>query len=171
MKNFSFAAIAAALLIVFPNTIFAAGAKPAFPSWSQKLPTKRFTVLTAFDGAAVLDNETGLVWQQAPSGSEHNWLNAVAQCFTIEVGGRLGWRLPTIQELASLMDKSQDPALPVGHPFTNVHTNEGDFYWSSTTFQGPGVVVAFQSNGIVTGVLKSETGFFWCVRGGSGAEE
>lgn len=41
------------------------------------------------------------------------------------------WKLPTIEELNSLVDKTQfNPALPKGHPFTNVQPN---LYWSSTT--------------------------------------
>jgi len=40
------------------------------------------------------------------------------------------WRLPNINELESLVDCSaHSPALPHGHPFTEVR--EG--YWSSTT--------------------------------------
>jgi hypothetical protein len=40
------------------------------------------------------------------------------------------WRLPNINELESLVDCGRhNPALPSGHPFTDVR--EG--YWSSTT--------------------------------------
>ena len=36
------------------------------PTWSQKLPAaQRFELV--LDGAAVLDKETGLVWEQSPS--------------------------------------------------------------------------------------------------------
>ena len=38
-----------------------------------------------------------------------------------EVGGRKGWRLPSIYELANLVDTTQqNPSLPKGHPFTNI---------------------------------------------------
>ena len=37
-------------------------------NWDKKLPnTSRFTVLTDFGGAAVRDNETGLVWAKVPT--------------------------------------------------------------------------------------------------------
>jgi hypothetical protein len=40
------------------------------------------------------------------------------------------WRLPTITELASLLDMGRcDPALPADHPFREI----GQGYWSSTT--------------------------------------
>jgi len=42
----------------------------------------------------------------------------------------LPWRMPTINELESLVDAStHHPALPEGHPFTDAR----DAYWSSTT--------------------------------------
>jgi hypothetical protein len=51
----------------------------------------------------------------------------------LTVGNRKGWRLPTIQELASLLDPSVAftgvPALPIGHPFTLGSV----FYWSATS--------------------------------------
>ena len=99
------------------------------PTWSQKLPAaQRFVIV--LDGAAVLDKETGLVWEKSPDTTERTWNNAVSYCYKKTVGGRKGWRLPTIEELASLIDTTQsNPALPNGHPFLNV---QSDYYWSST---------------------------------------
>ena len=60
------------------------------------------------------------------------WDDAVHYCYDKTVGGRKGWRLPTVEELASLIDTTQNnPALPSGHPFSNVKSS---FYWSSTTY-------------------------------------
>lgn len=43
---------------------------------------------------------------------------------------RIGWRLPNINELESLVDCARhSPALSLGHPFTNL----SEAYWSSTT--------------------------------------
>src|SRR5207302_3854041 len=75
-------------------------------------------------GVAVLDRETGLVWETSPSGSAFNWRNAEAHCSQLTVGNRWGWRLPTVQQLASLMDgdpaNTSHPRLPTGPPFRNV---------------------------------------------------
>jgi hypothetical protein len=78
-------------------------------------------VLTQFGNAAVFDGETGLVWEQSPETNVQNWLNAQARCNTKTVGNRQGWRPPTLQELASLVEPTVrfGHTLP-GHPFTNV---------------------------------------------------
>jgi len=85
------------------------------------------------DGEAVLDRLTGLCWRRSADladGPEY-WgmaLEAVAG-LNREYPGR-NWRLPSINELDSLVDCSAyGPALPPGHPFADVT----DVYWSSTT--------------------------------------
>jgi hypothetical protein len=58
--------------------------------------------------------------------------SAQSHCNTLKTGGRLGWRLPTLQELASLVDPSvpfPGPTRPAGHPFSNVQSGN---YWSAT---------------------------------------
>jgi hypothetical protein len=68
-------------------------------SWDKKLPSaSRFTVLTDFGGAAVRDNETGLVWEQSPETKTVNWLGARFQCTSRKIGGRMGWRLPSYHQ-------------------------------------------------------------------------
>src|SRR5437016_8649313 len=90
----------------FADTI-AAGPYYANPSWDQTLPSStRFIVLSNLNSVAVLDRETGLVWEQSPSTSTLSWDGAQNHCNTLRAGGRLGWRLPTLQELASLVDPS-----------------------------------------------------------------
>ena len=108
----------------------------ATPSWDQQLPAStRFIVLSNWGGAAVLDRETGLVWEKSPSTSTNKgWHSAQSYCNGLAVGNRKGWRLPTIQELASLVDPSvpyPGPTLPAGHPFSNVQSSH---YWSATTY-------------------------------------
>ncbi len=148
----------------------------ATPAWDQKLDCTtmatcpRFIVLLNWSSAAVLDRETGLVWEQSPNTSQFTWENAQIHCMSLNAGNRGGWHLPTVQELRSLVDPSQsNPALPAGYPFTGVQSGS---YWSATT----GAVdasaawgVGFFNGGVVFGV-KSSTFFVWCVRGGHGVD-
>jgi hypothetical protein len=51
----------------------------------------------------VLDARTGLVWQKEASASAATWLDALAHCESLALGGAEDWRLPSIKELASLV--------------------------------------------------------------------
>ena len=170
MKRLYSILIAMALLVIFvPAAALAKGAS-GFPTWSQHLTKGRFTVLPLFNSDAVFDKETGLVWEKTPSTGVGDWFNRLTRCYNLEVGGRKGWRVPTIEELASLVDTSQaNPSLPLGHPFINVQSS---FYWSATTFADVASVawvVSFVS-GVVGGDDKTDGLCVWCVRGGQGID-
>ena len=140
------------------------------PSWDQTLPAAtRFIVLTNMNSDAVLDRETGLVWELLPSTSTFVWRNAFFHCVLLNKGGRKGWRLPTIQDLASLIDPTAvNPALPSGHPFTVASS----FYWSATAFVDD-ATFAYDVNfgtGGVDGHNKHGEDYAWCVRGGPGVD-
>lgn len=136
--------------------------------WSRQfVSAARFHVLEDFDYEAALDRETHLVWEIQPFTSTTGWQGARNHCAAKEVGGRLGWRLPTIEELASLVDPDElAPALPAGHPFLG---SPDGLYWSATNFSGnPSFarVVNFELGG-VTSWLKASPAWVRCVRGGS----
>ena len=123
-------------------------------------PQPRFKVYETF----VLDKLTGLYWtQNADVGSKKmDWAEALEYVikFTPDTSEKsLYWRLPTINELESLVDCSQHiPALPVNHPFVNVR----DVYWSSTTsFFDTAWAWALYFNKGATGVgFKKQKGFY-----------
>ena len=143
----------------------------ATPSWDQKLDANtRFIVLLNWNSEAVLDRETGLVWERVPSTFASNWFNSSFNCLNLNAGGRTGWRLPTIQELLSLVDRSVvGPALPSGHPFTVL----SGVYWSATTdaSSGTSALDVLFGNGRVFSHPKSTTeSLAWCVRGGQGVD-
>jgi len=142
-------------------------------NWSKKLPSaSRFTVLSGFGDAAVRDDETGLVWEKTLETTELSWTDARAACADKDVGGRKGWRLPSISELASLVDPSMTAGstLPLSHPFTNVKT---DVYWSATTLAGNpnSAWLVFFDTGKVTHAFKTITFHVWCLRGGMSADQ
>ena len=150
----------------------ASRAEAGSPAWSKKITgAKRFELV--LDDTAVLDNETNLVWEKSPDTSTQNWYGAQAFCNDRVVDGRKGWRLPTVQELASLVDPTQfNPTLPPGHPFTNV---QSALYWSATA--RPFIIDPSTAWGVIlfngnTGAFsKTDTNFMWCVRGGQGSPD
>jgi len=93
------------------------------PTWSQKLAgSKRFELVLGNNAA--LDRETGLVWQQSVFSTQFlNWDGAIGRCRVIAIGGRFGWRVPAIEELATLLDPSVAtiPHLPIFPSATPFH--------------------------------------------------
>ena len=150
----------------------------AEPAWDQKLgcpaiaDCPRFLVLTNWDNEAVLDKETGLVWERSPALTTHTWSDARFQCTGRATGNRKGWRLPAIHELASLMHPSvasPGPTLLPGHPFLTVQSAD---YWSATSSaefptSAWGVVFSIASVIIADKTFGSHV---WCVRGGMKAD-
>ena len=153
------------------------------PSWNMTLPADtRFVVLSNMSSAAVLDRETGLVWERTPKASvSTSWGDAYLTCAFSGLGGRNGWRLPTQPELASLRDPltTAQPRLPDGHPFVAVPgsaTAPGLYFWTSTHTNvslGPFppdsyVVTSFDQASpefVRARVPTVSSTYVWCVRG------
>lgn len=141
------------------------------PTWSQKLDaSERFELV--LDGEAVLDKETGLVWERSPEATPRTLDKACLYCYQKVVGGRMGWRLPSIEELTSLIDPNvSNPALPGGHPFSGVQSAS---YWSSTTAANSdsgGLFVGFFFGAVKGPLAKNHGCYAWCVRGGHGRND
>ena len=150
----------------------------AMPAWDQTLPpATRFIELSNMNSEAVLDRETGLVWEKAPSQDTYLWERARTYCAGKAIGGRMGWRLPAFDELSSLYLVGGTNlffgGLP-GAPFVNIPRNE---YWSSTGFidnsgsQGGraySVLFTRDDGGGGTRITNISVAHpAWCVRGGS----
>jgi hypothetical protein len=142
--------------------------QPHLKSWSNIIPNaaKRFVVLADFSNQAVLDRETGLVWEQSPAATTETWFGARGACAIKNVGGRIAWRLPSLPELSSLVDPSvapPGPTLPAGHPFSNVQM---DTYWSGSTLLGTNAWEVSFFDGLVRSPLQTSLRRAWCARGG-----
>jgi hypothetical protein len=111
------------------------------------------------------DNQTGLMWLENAnySGNTMSWDDAIAYCNSLNIGG-IGWRLPTILELESLIDaNNSSPALPTGHPFINVMSW---WYWSDS--QGPQdkAWLFNMDDGMKHADFKYNLAYVWSVRPG-----
>lgn len=148
------------------NEIIAAATDGIPPSWHQILPAAQRFVLVMNNGA-VLDKETGLVWERSPVPTLRAWQPATGYCIDLELGSRKGWHLPTLEQLSTLLDTTRtSPSLPSGHPFINVQGGAYG-YWSATTTPDTlnAWVVKFET-GIVFHPSKTDAHYTWCVRGG-----
>ena len=133
--------------------------------------------LTDKGNGTVTDIVTGLIWtKDGNCFGATTWSDAFTACNGLASGacglsdGSVAgdWRLPNINELRSLVDLSQTPALPDGHPFTNLVDPAVDNYWSSTTYADypVGQWSVYFFDGSVNNYDKGSLMYVWCVRGG-----
>jgi hypothetical protein len=119
--------------------------------------------------STVTDTLTGLEWTKdayADGAGYMTWQEALSYVKALNTGGHTDWRLPNERELRSLVDYSKgSPALPQGHPFTNV---QSDLYWSSTslTFDAHIAWIVSMNYGTVNTYNKTNINLVWPVRAG-----
>ncbi|MBN2062425.1 MAG: DUF1566 domain-containing protein [Deltaproteobacteria bacterium] len=116
------------------------------------------------DGS-VTDLATNLMWLKEPKRVASDYDEADEFCRGLSIGGKTGWRLPTIAEWKDIIDEKQEnPALPPGHPFININTSSG--YWSKTKHKfGPLYVYQVNLwNGKTAYLSKKKIANVWAVR-------
>lgn len=147
----------------------------------------------------VTDNLTGLIWlRNANCGGLESWttmlgyanglydgctscFGTAGDCGLSDSSAAGDWRLPNIRELQSLINYHRhNPALPAGHPFTNVQsplwyvttslTDSGKGYWTGTMQSGDSdykwSVNLYYGQPVLTTIYSSNGQFGWPVRGG-----
>ena len=135
----------------------------------QLVSATRFVVLSDWASEAVLDRETGLVWEKSPAKDSMDWAAAQEHCLNRTAATRKGWRIPSVHELASLVDPSIAPPGPTlrdGHPFTNVQASR---YWGAppnAQYEAPPWFVFFSDGRTKIADQKIGKGLAWCVRNG-----
>lgn len=86
---------------------------------------------SAADHVAVRDNTTGLIWQAGDSEKRLTHAQALAQVKKSRLLGKKDWRLPTVEELFLLVDRTKmDPA--INKVFFS--TCKSSWYWTSTRY-------------------------------------
>ena len=112
----------------------------------------------------VYDSNTGLYWQDNSDSGTFVWQDTIEYCENLELNAYTDWRLPNINELASLIDDTKSsPAIPA----TFLNTNSS-YYWSSTSLQSESTNawgVGF-NDGSVGHNSKGYSYYVRCVRAG-----
>ncbi|MBI3903053.1 MAG: DUF1566 domain-containing protein [Nitrosomonadales bacterium] len=134
----------------------------AIPAFAQV----RYTV----NGAEVTDQNTGLIWRRCsePQGWSGSACTGTALTYTHELAltraqSQTGWRLPSVKELASIVDRG------LSNPATDSVTFPGlqaDWYWSSTPYTGASSLawgVTFR-DGSVAATARTSTYYVRLVR-------
>jgi hypothetical protein len=106
-------------------------------SWAQKVVKIPLSDMLPY----WTDPASGLTWARKDNGSDANWSQAKEYCRTLTLGGRSGWRVPTIDELWGIFDqtKTGQPGL---HPKGGIHLSWPGV-WSSTEGSNPDEKWAF----------------------------
>jgi formylglycine-generating enzyme required for sulfatase activity len=112
------------------------------------------------------DPKTGLEWQFESPG-EMTWYEAQEYAESLSLDGKKDWRLPTLAELESLLDRTK--GRPDGRPLMReeVPFRDNLSYWSSTTFKRhtKNAWIVMFDGAYVLSYYKSNLYYVRCVRG------
>jgi hypothetical protein len=112
------------------------------------------------------DPKTGMEWQYESTG-EMTWYEALEYAKSLSLGGKDDWRIPTVLELDTLLDRKtlfdkMRPDMRKEVPFRDTLS-----YWSSTTFAehtNNAWIVMFDGANVLS-YYKSNHYHVRCVRG------
>jgi hypothetical protein len=85
----------------------AVAASSSYSSYSSAREIKRDGRFVAYANGTVKDTKTGLMWASKDNGEDIKWEDAKRYCENYRVGGYTDWRMPTLDELKGLYDKSE----------------------------------------------------------------
>jgi len=81
------------------------------------------------NNGTITDTSTGLMWEKSTGLTTYTWAQAMAYCENLTLGGQSDWRLPTRNELQSIVDyNNYNPSISISFFPDTV----ASVYWSST---------------------------------------
>jgi hypothetical protein len=147
----------------------APGCPPGNHTWScwpptsatSGIPDSYYTVLTLCGDVVVLDKNTHLMWAQDAEPDQYTWVAAAAACTSSRRAGFSDWRLPSSNELMSLVDYANSTAIFD----TNLFKGSSGAAWSSTPFvQQTGNAWQLYGSGGIYPQVVSDAAYARCVR-------
>ncbi|OGR94316.1 MAG: hypothetical protein A2016_04660 [Elusimicrobia bacterium GWF2_62_30] len=100
-----------------------------------------YTVMYISGSSVTVDNVTGLMWLTDPTLeglTTYTWENALAACAVsinmVNVAGYNNWRLPTVREMATIVDYGKNVSDAVNT--AAFYNTGGANVWTSTTYAG-----------------------------------
>lgn len=151
----------------WPGRMLAACAAAAFITaiGRAEAPVGQYMTLNAGGVAAVYDVRSTLLWQQTATATMYTWLGAQSYCG--ELGE--GWRLPSLEELESIIDEQTSATEQIDAVFAGT---SGNYYWTLSPYVAtPGYVwvVGFATGGDAHESDPTSANAVRCVNdGGSG---
>jgi len=146
----------------------ARGCPPGNHTWScwaptpvaGGIPSSSYTVLTLCGDVVVIDENTKLMWGQEGEAGTYTWVAAAAACTSSRRAGFSDWRLPSSNELMSLVNYASSTVI-----LSSVFTGNYPTMWSSTPFvqQSGNAWQLYASGGIYPQVIANESNVR-CVR-------
>jgi hypothetical protein len=92
----------------------------------------------AISNGEVTDNYTGLIWQETYSSATMAWSQAAGYCSSLSLDGQT-WRVPSLNELATLVDEARVAPAINRTAFPNtVYCGSGTWFWASEAYAGNG---------------------------------
>lgn len=115
----------------------------------------------AIEAGVVKDALTQLSWQQQAPGERYAWVDAGEYCDKLALDGG-GWRLPSINELQTLVDETKNPSINL----TVFPGTPSEYFWSSSAVidDASRAWTAFFTNGSTYSFAAASARNVRCVR-------
>jgi len=116
----------------------------------------------------VVDTSSKLEWQDNEIGSKVDWKGAIGRCEALVLDNKSDWRLPNINELRTIVDRSKSKTA-IKSGFKSTYSDVSVGYWSSTVESDSFALFIWRVTfkyGRVNSDNESDSNRVRCVRGG-----